>query len=193
MAEKEKEPLTEETVEEAGKAAGESAKETEDNKETKGKKPTKKEFDELKKEVDSLKEELASQNDRYLRMVAEYDNFRKRSAKEKESTYTDATFDALKEILPIIDNLERAEAFLKEDDKLSEGVRMTLAQVQTTLERLGVEAVSEVGVPFDPMIHNAVMHNEDEAFGENTVSMVLQKGYKKGDKVVRYAMVQVSN
>lgn len=138
-------------------------------------------------------DETAAANDRYLRLMAEYDNFRKRSAKEKESTYTDATFDALKEILPIIDNLERAEAFLKEDDKLSEGVRMTLAQVQTTLERLGVEAVSEVGVPFDPMIHNAVMHNEDEAFGENTVSMVLQKGYKKGDKVVRYAMVQVSN
>jgi len=190
MAEKEKEPLREETVE---KAAEESAKEAGETKESKGKKPTKKELDELKKENERLEKELADQNDRYLRMVAEYDNFRKRSAKEKESTYTDATFDALKEILPIIDNLERAEAFLKEDDKLSEGVRMTLAQVQTTLERLGVEPVNEVGVPFDPMIHNAVMHNEDEAFGENTVSMVLQKGYKKGDKVVRYAMVQVSN
>ncbi|MBE6565403.1 MAG: nucleotide exchange factor GrpE [Ruminococcaceae bacterium] len=189
MAENEK-PMGEETVE---KAAGESTEKNEEPKESKGKKPTKKELDELKKENERLQAELAEQNDRYLRMVAEYDNFRKRSAKEKESVYTDATFDALKEMLPIIDNLERAEAFLKEDDQLSEGVRMTLAQVKMTLERLGVEPVSEAGVPFDPMIHNAVMHNEDEAFGENTVSMVLQKGYKKGDKVVRYAMVQVSN
>lgn len=188
MAEINKEKETEkEEKEERTEASSKKEKEKE------GKKPSKKEADEWKKEKEELTKKLAEETDSRLRLAAEYDNYRRRSAKEREGVYADAFCDALKEILPIIDNLERAEAFLKEDDQLSEGVRLTLSQVKTTLEKLGVTPIGETGIPFDPLLHNAVMHTEDENLPENTVTQVFAKGYQKGDKVIRYAMVSVAN
>jgi len=131
-------------------------------------------------------------NDRFLRMAAEYDNYRKRTQKEREAAYTDAAADVIKEILPVIDTLERAAQF-GDGDKLSEGVNMTLKMFEEVLAKLGVEEIKAKGEQFDPELHNAVMHGEDENFGENTVAEVFQKGYKKGDKVIRYAMVKVVN
>ncbi len=147
----------------------------------------------LKKEIEKLEAEKAEANDKYLRLAAEYDNFRRRSQKEKENSYADAYADALKEILPIIDNLERATAF-KDNDKVSEGLELTLTQFKTALEKLGVtEIESAPGTAFDPNLHNAVMHEENEEFGENQISEVFQKGYIRGERVIRYAMVKVAN
>ncbi len=143
------------------------------------------------KELTALQEKYDELNDRYMRMMAEYDNFRKRAAKEKEGTYADAYCDALKEILPIMDNVERAAQFT-EGDKVVQGVQMILTQFSESLKKLGVEEIgTEEG--FDPNFHNAVMHIEDESYGENAVVDVFQKGYKKGDKVIRHAMVRVAN
>lgn len=158
----------------------------------------------LKAEIKKLKEEnknfsasFAELEDRYLRMIAEYDNFRRRSAKERESAYTDAYADALKEILPVIDNLERALTFADagttKDDKLTEGVVMTLNQFTEALGHMGVVTVGAKGEPFNPEFHNAVMHEEDETKGVNEIDEVFQKGYKRDEKVIRYAMVKVVN
>ena len=155
-------------------------------KEGKHKKENKRLTEELKKAEDAL----AESQDRYLRLVAEYDNFRKRSAKEKEGIYADAYADCISAILPVIDNLERALQFT-EGDKVVEGVRMTMNQFADTLQKLGVEVIETAS--FDPNYHNAVMHVEDEAYGEGEIVDVFQKGYKKGDKVIRYAMVKVAN
>ena len=155
-------------------------------KEGKHKKENKRLTEELKKAEDALSES----QDRYLRLVAEYDNFRKRSAKEKEGIYADAYADCIGAILPVIDNLERALQFA-EGDKVVEGVRMTMNQFADTLQKLGVEVIETAS--FDPNYHNAVMHVEDEAYGEGEIVDVFQKGYKKGDKVIRYAMVKVAN
>lgn len=156
---------------------------------------------EIKKEVKALVErnrdledKVAEYDDKYKRMAAEYDNFRKRSAKEREAAYTDAYADALKEILPVIDNLERALGYAENaDDKLAEGVKMTLKQFADTLVKMGVESYGEPGDKFDPEIHNAVMHAEDETKGENEITDVFQKGYRRGDKIIRYAMVKAVN
>ncbi|MBQ4601390.1 MAG: nucleotide exchange factor GrpE [Clostridia bacterium] len=146
-----------------------------------------------KKEIEELNNKIAEQEDKYLRVVAEYENFRRRAKEEKESCYRDAYADAIKEILPVIDNLERAAAF-KDNDKVSEGVALTLNQFKATLEKMGVtEIEAEPGTPFDPNFHNAVMHCEDESLGENVVAEVFQKGYIKGDKVIRYTMCKVAN
>ncbi len=147
----------------------------------------------LEKEIEELKAKNEELNDRYLRMLAEYDNFRKRAAKEKEGVYADAYGDVIKEILPVIDNLERAVAF-PDSAKVVDGVNMTLNQFKASLEKLGIEEVpAEVGGAFDPNIHNAVMHVEDETLGENVITDVFQKGYKKGDRVIRHPMVKVAN
>lgn len=147
----------------------------------------------LREDKEKAEKALAESEDKYLRVLAEYDNYRKRTAKEKEGIYSDAYGDAIKEILPVIDNLERAAAFT-EGEKILGGLKMTLTQFESTLERLGIEKIiCEVGSPFDPEIHNAVMHTENPELGENTVAAVLQTGYKKGDKVYRYAMVSVAN
>jgi molecular chaperone GrpE len=131
--------------------------------------------------------------DKYKRILAEYDNYRKRTIKEKEGIYADAYGEAIKEILPVIDNLERA-ALCSEGEKVLQGVKMTLTQFESVLERLGVEKIeAEVGSPFDPELHNAVLHTENPELGENVIAAVLQNGYKKGDKVFRYAMVSVAN
>jgi len=154
-------------------------------------KSEKKEFTKLTEELEKTKSELAALNDKYLRMIAEYDNFRKRSGKERETVYADAYGDALAAILPVIDNLERALAF-SEGETLTEGVKMTLRQFEDALKRLGVEVFGARGDDFDPRIHNAIMQTEDAELGENKVAEVLQKGYTKGAKIIRHAMVKVS-
>ena len=178
---------TAETVEEVTKEEATESKESgKCEKEGKYKKENKRLTEELKK----AEEALADSQEKYLRVVAEYDNFRKRSAKEKEGIYADAYADCISAILPVIDNLERALQYA-EGDKVVEGVRMTMNQFSDTLQKLGVEVIETT--TFDPTYHNAVMHVEDEAFGENEIVDVFQKGYKKGDKVIRYAMVKVAN
>ncbi len=155
------------------------------------------EIKKLKEENKNFSTSFAELEDRYLRMIAEYDNFRRRSAKERESAYTDAYADALKEILPVIDNLERALTFADagsaKDDKLTEGVVMTLNQFTEALGHMGVVTVGAKGEPFNPEFHNAVMHEEDETKGVNEIDEVFQKGYKRDEKVIRYAMVKVVN
>ena len=162
---------------------------------TASKKKTKKsdaEIEKLKNELEAKEAELAELNDKYMRMAAEYDNFRRRSAKEREGVYAEAFSDAVSEVLPIIDNMERA-AMYTDAEKVSEGVAMTLKTFNDILEKTGITVVGQVGDTFDPELHNAVMHVEDESLGENVIKEVFQKGYKKGDKVIRYAMVIVAN
>ena len=148
----------------------------------------------LTAELEKAKADLTAQNDKYLRMIAEYDNFRKRSGKEKDAAYADAYGDALAAILPVIDNLERALQFADgtESNPLTEGVKMTLKQFEDAMTRLGVESFGARGDEFDPRIHNAIMKVEDEELGENKIAEVLQKGYRKGDRVIRDALVKVS-
>ena len=149
-----------------------------------------KESNELKK----AQEELAAEKEKYLRMLAEYDNFRKRSQKERESTYSDVRADTVTRFLPVYDNLERALKTETADEAYRRGVEMTLTQFKETIEKLGVSEIEAgAGTKFDPEIHNAVMHVEDENVGENTVVEVLQQGYQLGDKVLRFAMVKVAN
>lgn len=151
-----------------------------------------KEVTKLKEQLEKAEKDLAAANDKYLRMIAEYDNFRKRSAKERDGAYADAYTDALSAILPVIDNLERALMFA-EGEALTEGVKMTLKQFEDAMTRLGVEAFGARGDAFDPRFHNAVMQMEDPELEANTIAEVFQKGYKKGDKIIRDAMVKVAN
>lgn len=144
----------------------------------------------LKAANQSLTAKLAESEDKYLRMIAEYDNYRKRAQKEREGVYADAYCDVLKEILPILDNLERAAQFA-DNDQVSAGVQMTLRQCKEIFAKLGVTEI-ETKV-FDPNLHNAVMHVEDEEHGEGEITEVFQKGYRKDDKILRYAMVKVAN
>ncbi|MBO5274884.1 MAG: nucleotide exchange factor GrpE [Clostridia bacterium] len=180
-----KEEATEETVSE-----NEAAADAEDEKKVKSERKYKKEAAELKKEVETLTAALAEEKDRYMRMLAEYDNFRKRSAKDRESAYGDAYTAVVTEILPVIDNLERALAF-SEGETLTAGVEMTLKQFKASMEKLGISEIE--CVDFDPNLHNAVMHVEDDSVEENKIVEVFQKGFRKGDKVIRFAMVKVAN
>ena len=132
-------------------------------------------------------------HDAHLRLAAEFDNFRKRSIKEKDQAYGHGKADAVAKLLPVYDNLERALNQPTEDAAYKKGVEMTMTELVKIFTGLGVEIFGEVGDEFDPNIHNAVMHTEDENLGENTIAMVFQKGFKIGDKVVRFAMVQVAN
>lgn len=160
--------------------------------EKKEKKMSKKEADAFKKEIDDLKAKLDEQTDKYLRIVAEYDNYRKRVLREKDEIYGDAYIDAVKEILPVLDNLERAVAF-SDSGNLAEGVNMTLNMFRDVFKKMGIEEIATENVEFDPNYHNAIMHIEDEQLGENMVAQTISKGYKKGDKIIRYAMVKVAN
>ena len=145
-----------------------------------------------KEENDKLSKEVEAYKDRLLRLTAEYENFRKRTAKEKEGIYSDACADVLKEVIPTVDNLERALAVDGNVEDLKKGIEMTIKGFQTSLEKLGVEEIStEEG--FDPNLHQAVMHIQDESLDKNVVAEVFLKGYKKGDKVIRYTMVKVAN
>jgi molecular chaperone GrpE len=146
-----------------------------------------------KTELELLAEKFAELNENYLRLRAEYDNFRKRSQKEREEIYPAATANALAKFLPVFDNIERAAAFPHGDDEFGKGFDLIHQSLGETLKSMGVEAIAGEGEPFDPGLHHAVMHIEDETLGENVVAAVLQKGYRLGDKVVRYAMVQTAN
>lgn len=144
-------------------------------------------------EADTLKEELAKQKEQYLFLAAEYDNFRKRSQKEKDSIYQDAKADAVKKLLPVFDNLERALNQETTDEAYKKGVEMTMQGLREAFKSLGVEEFGEAGDTFDPNMHNAVMHIENEELGENVIAQVFAKGFKVGDRVIRFAMVQVAN
>ena len=130
-----------------------------------------------------------------MRLYAEYDNFRRRTALEKEGIYSDAYIDALTQILPILDNMERAAQFSPEDAEspIAKGIAMIAKSCSETLTKMGVEEIEALGAQFDPNLHNAVMHVDDEQYGENEIVEVLMKGYKRGDKVLRYSMVKVAN
>ena len=143
-------------------------------------------------EIEELKSAIAVMEDKYLRMAAEYDNFRRRSREEKDALYEMATADTVKELLPIIDNLDRAAGFT-EGDKVLEGLVMTAKATKAVFEKLGVEEFGKAGETFDPNIHNAVFHVEDESFGEGEIVEVFQKGYKKGKHIIRFAMVKTVN
>lgn len=175
--------------------AGDKAEETKQETPAGEKKPGKKEAKEKKKEAkrSPQEDELAALNDKYLRICAEYDNFRRRSQKEKEALYADIKADTVAKFLPVYDNLERALAQSTQDEAYRKGVEMIMTQFVTTLEKLGVSPVECLGEKFDPALHNAVMHAEDEEKGENEISEVFQKGFTLGDKVIRFAMVKVVN
>lgn len=150
--------------------------------------------DETKEQLEKTQEELKKQKEILLRTAAEYDNYRKRTEREKTAVYADATADAVTEFLAVADNLERAlEQKECNVEDLRKGVEMVQTQLVGALTKLGVTAMGEVGEPFDPDLHNAVSHIEDENAGENTIAQVFLKGYKIGDKVIRHAMVQVAN
>lgn len=157
------------------------------------KEPEKDELTLLKEENEKLIKELAEQNDKYLRLMAEYDNFRKRSSKEKLDIYPEATAKAVEAFLPMADNFERAAMAETSDEKYKSGVLMIFNQLGDAFKKLGVEVIDRVGEEFDPNFENAVSKIEDENLGENVVASVYQKGYKKGDKVIRPAMVVVAN
>ena len=144
-------------------------------------------------EANPWEEKYNAERDAHLRVAAEFDNFRKRTVKEKEQSYGNGKADAVAKMLPVYDNLERALNQPTEDTAYKKGVEMTMTELTKIFTALGVEVFGNVGDEFDPNLHNAVMHTEDEAFGENTISMVFQKGFKIGEKVVRFAMVQVAN
>lgn len=145
-----------------------------------------------KEEVKKLNNELDTLKDRLLRLTAEYENFRKRTAREKEGIYTDACTDVLKEILPVVDNLERALAADGNVEDLKKGIEMTIKGLQGSFEKLGVEEI-DASAEFDPNLHQAVMHIQDETLGSNVVAEVFMKGYKRGDKVIRHSVVKVAN
>ena len=138
-------------------------------------------------------EKYKAEHDTYLRLAAEFDNFRKRTAKEKDQSYGNGKADAIVKLLPIYDNLERALNQPTEDAAYKKGVEMTMTELVKIFTGLGVEIFGAPGEPFDPAIHNAVMHIEDESLGENVIAQVFQKGFRLGDKVVRFAMVQAAN
>lgn len=146
-------------------------------------------------EIARLEGELADANDKYMRVCAEYDNFRKRSVKEREGVYADAYIDSLTQILPILDNLERAAQYSGDDSEhpLAKGLELTLKSFKEVMEKMGVAEIEALGQKFDPNVHNAVMHVEDENYGENEIVEVFMKGYIRGDKVLRYSMVKVAN
>ncbi|MGN0637297.1 MAG: nucleotide exchange factor GrpE [Huintestinicola sp.] len=147
----------------------------------------------LAAEVESLKKELADEKEKYLRLDAEYYNYRTRSLKEKQDAYDNALIKTVTEVLGVIDNFERAASAECSDENFKKGVEMIFKQYLTILEKLGVSEINAVGQPFDPNLHNAVSSCEDENLGENTVAAVLQKGYTLGKKVIRHAMVTVAN
>ncbi len=184
-------------MEKHNNAAQESAEETitetvakEEKTEKKKSKKMEAELAAMQKQLAQQTEELAAANDKYMRMMAEYDNFRKRSAKEKEGIYADAYSDCIANLLPILDNLERAG---KSDnlEAVTRGLELTVKAFEDALAKMGVSEIETSA--FDPNLHNAVMHIDDDRYGENQITEVFQKGYIKGDKVIRYAMVTVAN
>ena len=144
-------------------------------------------------QMEELAKTLADANDKYLRLAAEYDNYRKRTAREKEHVYSDAKIDTIKPFLGVLDNLERGVSQFEEGDPHRQGLELICKQFEDVLTKLDVAEIPALGEKFDPEKHNAVMHTEDEAAEENTVVEVFQKGYTLGDKILRFAMVKVAN
>ena len=176
-----------ETEENATETPAEEEVKEENKKEKKNKKVR-----ELEAKIEKLEAEGAEKDDKYLRLCAEYDNFRRRSQKEREGVYSDAYSDAINALLPVLDNLGRAVGC--EDPKaLADGLALILKSFDEGLAKLGVEEIKALGETFDPERHYAVLHVDDENYGENEVVEVLQKGYTRGDKVIRYAVVKVAN
>ena len=176
-------------AEEIKKEKAEAAKKKTAEKKPADDKRLKVELEDTKKKLEAKEIELSEQNDKYMRMIAEYDNFRKRTAKEKTDIYANATAKAVEGLLPVIDNFERALL----NDKDNQGFNMMYSQFCEYLQALGVKAMETEGAKFDPNMHIAVMHVEDEGYGENEIVQVLQKGYTLGDKVIRPACVKVAN
>lgn len=148
--------------------------------------------DETKAELESLKTQLAELNDKYMRILAEYDNFRRRSKLERENIYSDVRADTVKKVLPVYDNLDRAARF-EQDEEARQGALAILNQFKTVLADLGVTEIEAVGKRFDPALHDAVLHIDDEKYGEGEIVLELAKGFKLGDKVIRFSTVQVAN
>ena len=184
----EKDSVTEQGTD-AEAAKGEEGKDAEKKEKRRfGRKPSKEE-----EKIAALEKEKADLNDKFLRICAEYDNFRKRSQKEKDALYGDVKANTVTQFLPVYDNLERALKQNTEDEAYKKGVEMIMTQFCSTLEKLGVTEIECLGEKFDPTMHNAVMHVDDEEKGENEIVEVFQKGFKLGDKVIRFAMVKVAN
>ena len=184
----EKDSVTEQGTD-AEAAKGEEGKDAEKKEKRRfGRKPSKEE-----EKIAALEKEKADLNDKFLRICAEYDNFRKRSQKEKDALYGDIKANTVTQFLPVYDNLERALKQNTEDEAYKKGVEMIMTQFCTTLEKMGVTEIKCLGEKFDPTMHNAVMHVDDEEKGENEIVEVFQMGFKLGDKVIRFAMVKVAN
>lgn len=147
----------------------------------------------LLEELDALKRELTDQEDKFLRLAAEYDNYRRRSQKEKESAWADSRAETAAAFLPVYDNLERALKQETADEAYKKGVEMTMTQLKEVLSKLGIEEIPALGESFDPNLHNAVMHVEDEGAGENTIVEVFQAGFRTEEKVIRFSVVKVAN
>ena len=186
--EKNEQPVTEETASEveAFKEPVEEAPAEEAPKEAPKEEPQ-------ESELEKAQAALAKEHDQYLRLAAEYDNFRKRSRKEKEALYTDVKAETVAKLLPVYDNLERALANETADEAYKKGVELIMVELKKIMAGLGVEEFGEKGDPFDPNAHNAVMHVENEELGESVIAQVFQKGFRIGEKVIRHAVVQVAN
>ncbi len=175
-------------------SADSAAAEGHGKKEKKAEKKLRAELEDMKKQCAETEARAAELLDKYTRLAAEYDNFRKRSQKEKESVYGEAIEDAVKGLLPVIDNLQYASKYGNADpDKFAEGVKLILDKLPEDLAKLNVKPFGAPGDTFDPNLHNAVMHEENDAYGEGEIIDVLQCGYLYGDRVIRYAMVKVAN
>ena len=191
----EKIELTEEVVEDT---ATEAAEEVQEKKPAEKKKIKKleAELEALAAEKAALETAIAEANDKYTRLFAEYDNYRKRSAKEREGVYTDAYADAIKDILPVLDNMERALQYKDAqggEDNLAKGLEMIMKSFSESLSKMGVTEIAALGERFDPNLHNAIMHVDDEQYGEEEIVEVFMKGYAKGDRVIRHSVVKVAN
>ena len=151
------------------------------------------ELEALKADFDALKNEKDELYDKYLRTLAEYDNFRKRSQREKEAIYGDATSDTVKKLLPVLDSFERALNYECKDEEFKKGIALIQNTLKEVFDSMGVKEIPDIGEQFDPNLHEAVMHTEDPAYGENVITDCYRKGYMLGDKVIRFSMVIVAN
>lgn len=189
----EQEPQQAETTEEQTAQTPETEEKSKGGKKKKEKEKTYTLTQQQMEAAELAAKQLESVKDQFVRLTAEYDNYRKRTTKEKENVYADAKADTVKEFLGVLDNLERGLAQFAEGDPHRQGMELICRQFLAVLEKLGVTRIEAQGQPFDPQKHDAVMHVEDENVGENTVVEVLQQGYQLGDKVLRFAMVKVAN
>ena len=178
---------------EAAVVAQDEKPEEKPEKKTSRREEKKKKKEEKDERITALESEKAALNDKFLRICAEYDNFRRRSQKEKDALYGDIKANTVSQFLPVYDNLERALKQSTEDEAYRKGVEMIMTQFETTLEKLGVKEIACLGEKFNPDLHNAVMHVDDEEKGENEIVEVFQKGFTLNDKVIRFAMVKVAN